>query len=105
VILEMNDETLSAVELLPEMAKLVSDLTEHIVGEHGLPRCGVVDFEPALLVEAALQSDCNDCRATLMIGPLGQLGCSLRDVPEWEPQPFPGAETMLEEKRKRDDGR
>jgi hypothetical protein len=45
--------------------------------------------------DVALQSDCNDCRAALLIGPVGQLGCAVRPPVEYVPEPHPRAEEIL----------
>lgn len=68
-------------------------------------KCGRLDSNNDVLVVAALESDCNDCRNVLMIGPLTQKGCGLKEtVLDYTPEPYPDAETILDEVQKRRDG-
>ena len=64
----------------------------HITKEKGVrwPLCGALAQPGDELVLAALNSDCNDCRGVLGIGPTTQRGCEPRPVPTWEPQPMEG---------------
>lgn len=96
-----DGDVLTLVELAPELRDVVEALLEHIDDGTGKPVCGASDFEPDLLVVAALASDCVRCRTTRMLDDAkGQ-----RDVAAWTPAPLADASTMLEEKRKRSDGR
>lgn len=97
---ETDADVLALAELAPEFGSVVELLREHIDNSLGKPLCGVEVFEVALLVDAALASDCDACRTLRGIDP--ERGQSA--LPEWTPQPMDGAETMLDEKRKRDDG-
>lgn len=40
-----------------------------------------------VIVRAALESDCDNCRAAVMVGGVGQKGCEVRQPPVYEPQP------------------
>jgi hypothetical protein len=94
-------DVLALAELAPELRGVIEALLEHINDGTGKPVCGASDFEPDLLVTAALASDCLRCRNARMIDD----GKPPRDVSTWEPQPWDGADTMLDEKQKRSDGR
>lgn len=69
--------------------------------------CGKSVFEETEvgLVDVALQSNCDDCRAVLMVGPLNQKGCALKRYPVYAPRPMRGFDTILDEKRRRSDGK
>lgn len=98
---ETDADVLTLAELAPELRGVVEALTEHVNDGTGKPVCGASDFEPDLLVDAALSSDCTRCKTARMIDDeKGQ-----RPIPTWEPQPYANADTMLEEKQKRSDGR
>ena len=64
--------------------------------------CGVTiaDNEPFTFI--ALQSDCDKCRAKLLVGPLNQKGCGLREPLSYTPEPMTGIESAEEIQRKRD---
>ena len=90
-------------ELSPEMEALVALLLEHTDDGTGKPLCGATEFEPDLLVGDSLSADCEVCRGIRMIGSTKEH--KQRAVPVWDPQPMEGADTMVEEKQKRSDGR
>lgn len=70
-----------------------------------IPRCNKPFGEGDTWVEAAMHSDCDDCRAAVMVGPMNQKGCGLTKPPNYEPQPAPDADEALENLRRRRDGR
>lgn len=79
------------------MDAVIAALLEHIDNGTGQPVCGATQYEPNLLVEAAMASDCERCRSVLMLG-------NLKDHPKrkastWEPEPMPDADAMM---RRRD---
>lgn len=74
-------------------------------GAPGWPLCGGEMLEGDRLVEAALESDCDNCRAKAMVGPMNQRGCELRQAPNYVPEPHPDADAIFEEKKRRVDGR
>ncbi len=71
----------------------------HLNGKKDRALCGAKDGERT---GAALESDCNDCRAKVFVGPMDQKGCSLRVRPMWEAQPLTGEDWVAELQRKRD---
>lgn len=99
---ETDADIFALVEVSPELRGVVEALLEHVNDGTGKPVCGAADFEPDLLVDAALASDCQRCRVARMID--DEKG-GQRPVVVWEPQPMEGADTMVEEKQKRSDGR
>jgi hypothetical protein len=77
---------------------------KHIAGTDFITVCGV--FSPGdEVVVPALQSDCERCRAALMIGPPSQRGCAVVPKREWEPKPLPGAYKMLRQLKRTRDGK
>ena len=65
--------------------------------------CGATLAPGDKLVEAALCSDCDDCRAVVNIGPMSQKGCDYHETPKYTPEPMKNIES-LEEIRRRKDG-
>ena len=65
--------------------------------------CGALLGEEDRLVEVAMQSDCDDCRATVMVGTVKALGVS--EPQRYEPEPHPDADAIMEAKRRHVDGR
>ena len=51
-------------------------LVKHLEN-NGVSRCGQFASDDSFVV-AALESDCNRCRATVFVGPMDQKGCALR---------------------------
>lgn len=43
----------------------------------------------------ALESDCDDCRAAVNIGPRSQPGCHLRKYLDYTPEPHPQADEIM----------
>jgi len=88
------------------MRYVLSALLEHVDDGSGKPLCGAKEFERSLLVMAGLESDCEDCRSMVGGSGIGNMkDHPQRDVQSWTPQPYEGAETMLEDKQKKTDGR
>ena len=103
---ETDADVLTLADLKPDMSKLVEALLEHVDDGLGKPLCGAKAFEPSLLVEAGLSSDCSTCRSRVGGTGIGNLkDHPQRDVANWESSPMEGAETMLADKLKRSDGR
>jgi len=65
---ETNADVYALGDLSPEMAAIVEALLEHTDDGTGKPVCGAVEFEPDLLVDSSLASDCAACRNVRMIG-------------------------------------
>lgn len=72
------------------------------------------------LVTAAMESDCNDCRNLAMVQPVAyekpkcagcgveshtQVPLNVSQAPAYVPEPLPGAEDMLDDLKRRRDGR
>ncbi len=65
----------------------------------GMPLCGSKSHQIVLVI-SALESDCQDCRAKLMVGWTDQKGCDIKPLFQaYTPEPLPDAETLLEEVR------
>lgn len=77
----------------------------HLGGMDSDTLCGTKWFDPKKLTAIALEADCENCRAhpTVMVGPVGQLGCARRASKTWEPEPIKDVDEVLAavEKRKR----
>lgn len=52
----------------------------------------------------ALESDCEDCRAKVFVGPMNQTGCAVRTPPSYKPEPWPQAELILRDVAARREG-
>lgn len=100
---ETDADVLALAELAPDMRAVLSSLIEHINDGQNNALCGAKGFDPALLVSAALASDCEQCRTTDGVGNMKDH--KQRAVVEWESQPMEGAETVLADKLSRSDGR
>lgn len=112
---DFDKETIAEIETWPnivveledlrnEAHEIVELLREHIDDGTGKPVCGAEEFEIDLLVVAALHSDCDACRGKRMIG--NTKDHKQRDMLEArQPQPMADADTILNEKQKRSDGR
>lgn len=99
---ETNADVYALGDLSPEMAAIVEALLEHTDDGTGKPVCGAVEFEPDLLVDSSLASDCAACRNVRMIGNMKEH--KQREVPVWTPQPMADADTMVAAKQRRSDG-
>ncbi len=65
--------------------------------------CGATCEPGDELVEAALCSDCDRCRAVVHIVPVGgRDGCEVREPLSYEPEPMKDIETLEEIVRRRD---
>jgi len=75
----------------------------HIDNGSGQTLCGA---PAAKLTTAALESDCENCRAhpSVMVGPVGQKGCEQAEASVWEPQPMADADVIVEAVKKARDG-
>jgi hypothetical protein len=73
--------------------------------EDGGPICGGGAVETDALVDSALNSDCDACRAEVMIGPMSQKGCAFRPLPQWESEPRPDADEIAAFLKRQRDGR
>ncbi len=105
-----DGDVYALIELAPELQGVVEALLEHVNDGYGEPLCSAQHFERDLLVDAALSSDCDACRLARGVALLNDKqwdGSTIgqRPLPEWEPQPMEGADTIVEEKQKRGDGR
>ena len=69
-----------------------------------LPGCPLATAEDTTTI-VALEAECDECRATVFVGPRSQLGCGVREPKTWTPEPLPGAETALEDVQRKRDGR
>ena len=93
-------DVLALAELAPELRNVIEALLEHVDDGDGRPVCGAPDFEPDLLVDAALASDCARCRTVRMIDDeKGQ-----RPVLTWTPEPMADAEEIIASARRNRDG-
>jgi hypothetical protein len=65
--------------------------------------CGQENKQPYVLV--ARESDCNNCRAALLIAPVQEKGMGLQQPPTWEPQPMVDADQIIADVERNRDGR
>lgn len=65
--------------------------------------CGLENKQPYVLV--ATESDCNNCRAALLIGPVQEKGMMVRGPKTWEPEPMENADEIMESAQRSRDGR
>lgn len=72
--------------------------------DEGEAVCGGQLEDGDTLTATAMQSDCDACRAALMIGPCKERGMKPVPAPNYTPEPYADLES-LESIRKRRDGR
>lgn len=75
----------------------------HIWGSKNRSVCG--ELNPTAMTRVAMASDCNPCRAKLLIEPVvwsdpdpttgERKPLNVRLLPDWEPEPHPGADKIL----------
>lgn len=63
--------------------------------------CGLDRVHTRDLTEVALESDCNECRAALLIGPSDQKGCAVRRPLDFVAVPYADAGAMADALSKR----
>jgi hypothetical protein len=71
----------------------------HIDDGCGFAKCRRVLLEGDAVVVAALQSECEDCRTEVMVGPPSQRGCAVKPALDYVPEPLPDADLILAEVR------
>ena len=84
---------------MKHIAKHVGNLE---VYQLGVGVCGNPVTAADSFVVGALESDCDACRAKLLVGPMKQKGCELREPLSYTPEPMTGIESAEEIQRKRD---
>lgn len=58
--------------------------------------CGLDRVRLTDVTNVALESDCNECRAALLIGPSDQKGCAVQPPLKFVATPYPDAGAMAD---------